>query len=55
MASSDDEGLAEGMKQKVKISSEDVECWICLQEGSNNDDDGQSLIRDCSCRGSMGL
>jgi hypothetical protein len=27
-------------------------CWICLCEGGDDDDDGgESLVRDCSCRG----
>lgn len=33
---------------------EDVSsCWICLEEGQN--DSGQQLLRDCSCRGGSGF
>lgn len=30
----------------------EASCWWCLEEGP--DDDGQPLVRDCSCRGSSG-
>ena len=28
-------------------------CWLCLEEGP--DESGESLVRDCSCRGSSGF
>ena len=27
-------------------------CWVCLDDGS--DDEGNPLVRDCSCRGNSG-
>lgn len=32
---------------------DDVSCWICLDEV--DDDAGQPLVRDCSCRGNAGF
>ena len=36
------------------VSNEDESsCWICLDDGA--DEGGNPLVRDCSCRGSLGL
>ena len=39
------------MKAAKKLTDE-AACWVCLDDGS--DDEGNPLVRDCSCRGNSG-
>ena len=39
------------MQPARKITNE-AACWVCLDDGA--DDEGNPLVRDCSCRGNMG-
>jgi len=55
LACSDDYTVADDKKVSIqparKITNE-AACWVCLDGGA--DDDGNPLVRDCSCRGNMG-
>ncbi|KAL9185837.1 hypothetical protein ACHAXT_003614 [Thalassiosira profunda] len=42
-----------GTKQLTGGAPSEATCWICLGEGP--DDDGQPLLRNCSCRGESGF
>ena len=39
------------MKAAKKLTDE-AACWVCLDDGC--DDEGNPLVRDCSCRGNSG-
>lgn len=39
------------MKVAKKLTKE-AACWVCLDSGI--DEEGNPLVRDCSCRGSSG-
>ena len=47
--------LAEEKKVSMKAAknlTNEAACWVCLDDGP--DEDGNPLVRDCSCRGNSG-